>query len=159
MCSSNFSGKLSELKLHLVSCRSGDIHCAKCNRPVAREAVAEHYRKCCKTNFTLQSATDARVREAVEEIRGIKEDLESLRQEGLNVHYSENELVNGLVDRLANLDRSLSVAQEKSLTPTEKAISHRSHLHRALYALRRSPAGTSILVSCSRMCTPHMINS
>uniref|UniRef100_A0A6M2D418 Putative tumor necrosis factor receptor ovary overexpressed n=1 Tax=Rhipicephalus microplus TaxID=6941 RepID=A0A6M2D418_RHIMP len=114
-CSSNFSGKLSELKLHLVRCRDGDMHCAKCNRPVAREAAAEHYRKCCETNSTHLSATDARVREGVEEVRGIKEDLESLQQKALNQSDSEDEFVNGvsrLIERLANLDRLLSVAQE-----------------------------------------------
>ncbi|KAH7934648.1 hypothetical protein HPB51_028987 [Rhipicephalus microplus] len=46
MCSSNFTGKLSELKRHLASCRGGNLHCTNCNRPVAREAAAEHYRKC-----------------------------------------------------------------------------------------------------------------
>ncbi|KAL3192526.1 hypothetical protein MRX96_058943 [Rhipicephalus microplus] len=95
-CSSNFSGKLSELKRHLASCRDGDLHCAKCNRPVAREAAAEHYRKCCETNSTRLSATDARVRKAVEEIRGIKEDFESLQQKALNERDSEDELVNGV---------------------------------------------------------------
>ncbi|KAH7950712.1 hypothetical protein HPB51_028255 [Rhipicephalus microplus] len=115
MCSSNFAGKLSELKLHLASCRSSDMHCSKCNRPVPREAAAEHHRKCRETSSALHSVTDARVREAVEEIRGIKEDLESLRQKALKVRDSEDELLNGLnglVERLANLHRSLSVAQE-----------------------------------------------
>ncbi|KAL3210232.1 hypothetical protein MRX96_052223 [Rhipicephalus microplus] len=113
-CSSNFCGKLSELKRHLATCRGGDMPCAEGYRPVANEAAAQHHRKCDETNSTLHSATDARVRKAVEEIRGIKEDLESLRQL-INERDSEDELVNGvnaLVERLANLDRSLSVAQE-----------------------------------------------
>ncbi|KAL3204055.1 hypothetical protein MRX96_053110 [Rhipicephalus microplus] len=113
-CSSNFCGKLSELKRHLASCCGGDMHCAKGYRPVTSEGASQHHRKCCETNSALHSATDARVRKAVEEIRGIKEDLESLRQL-INERDSEDELVNGvngLVERLANLDRSLSVAQE-----------------------------------------------
>ncbi|XP_037529296.2 uncharacterized protein LOC119406636 isoform X2 [Rhipicephalus sanguineus] len=114
-CPSNFSGKLSDLRAHLTRCRGGDVHCTKCYRPVTREAAAEHYRQCCDSNSRCHSVSDAVVREAVEGIRGIKEDLESLRQKALNERDSEDELVNGvngLVERLANLDRSLSVAQE-----------------------------------------------
>ncbi|KAH6921532.1 hypothetical protein HPB50_002112 [Hyalomma asiaticum] len=114
----SFTGKLSKLRDHLYHCRIGDVHCVKCYRPVAREAAVEHYKQCCcDSNGTLHSATDVRVRMAVEEIRGIKEDLEKLRQRALDGRDGDDDLVNGanvLVERLASLAGSLSAPQEEA---------------------------------------------
>ncbi|KAH7976078.1 hypothetical protein HPB52_008619 [Rhipicephalus sanguineus] len=128
-CPSNFSGKLSELIAHLPICRGGDVHCTKCYRPVAREVIVEHYRQCCDSNSTGHSGTAARVREAVEGYRGIKEDVENLRQRALDVRHSEVDLVNaanGLVERLASLDHSLSAPQEMASGVDREGVSSQS---------------------------------
>lgn len=104
-CPSNFSGSLSKLRDHLTHCPGGDVHCTNCQRSIAREAFVEHYRQCCDRNCVR------RVQKAVEGIRGIKEDVERLRQRALDGRHSDDDLVNaanGLVERLASLDQALS---------------------------------------------------
>ncbi|KAH6921530.1 hypothetical protein HPB50_002110 [Hyalomma asiaticum] len=114
----SFVGKLSNLRDHLYHCRSGDVHCVKCYRPVAREAAVEHYSQCCELNNTSPSVNDESRQKAVQEVRGIKEDLEKLRQLALGEREGDDDdLVNGangLVERLATLHHSMTVAQEQA---------------------------------------------
>ncbi|KAH7976127.1 hypothetical protein HPB52_008686 [Rhipicephalus sanguineus] len=42
----NFSGRMSDLMEHMLRCRSIDVNCGKCRRPVPSELVVEHYRSC-----------------------------------------------------------------------------------------------------------------
>ncbi|XP_072140631.1 uncharacterized protein [Dermacentor andersoni] len=109
-----FAGKLSELRDHMLHCRSGDVRCPKCHRAVAREAAVNHYRRCCAGNASGHYAIGVPVQRAVEEIRGINEDLESMRARASDERV-EDDLVNGanrLVQRLASLHRVLSEVQE-----------------------------------------------
>ncbi|KAH6921531.1 hypothetical protein HPB50_002111 [Hyalomma asiaticum] len=113
----SFVGRLSQLRDHLYHCRSSDVYCAKCYRPVAREAAVEHYRQCCDLNTTSHSVSDESREKAVQELRGIKEDLEKLRQLALGERDGDDELVNGangLVERLATFHHSMTVAQEQA---------------------------------------------
>ncbi|KAL1450328.1 hypothetical protein MTO96_043935 [Rhipicephalus appendiculatus] len=103
-CPDFCGGTLWDLKDHLPRCRRNEVRCTKCRRSIAREAVVEHYRQCCDRNPA------GRVQKVVEEIRAIKEDLESLRQRALDERDGDHDLVNGvngLVERLASLDRAL----------------------------------------------------
>ncbi|KAL1442303.1 hypothetical protein MTO96_046471 [Rhipicephalus appendiculatus] len=109
-----FRGKLSELRDHMRRCRSMDVKCAKCNRPVACGAALDHYKQCIDGNAPRTSVYDLSVQRAVEEIRGVQEDLESLREQATG--ELDDDLVNaanGLIERVANLGHSLSVAQER----------------------------------------------
>ncbi|KAH7974047.1 hypothetical protein HPB49_008877 [Dermacentor silvarum] len=114
MVCTTFSGKVSELRDHLRHCRSGHMKCAKCHQVVARDVAVNHYRQCCDVNTLRHSESHVSVQRAVEEIRGIKEDVESLRQLALCERDGDDNLVNGangLAERLAKLDRALSEAQ------------------------------------------------
>ncbi|XP_054925266.1 uncharacterized protein [Dermacentor andersoni] len=109
-----FVGKLSELRVHLRHCRSGNMKCAKCHQAVARDAAVNHYRQCCDANAIRHCVSHVRVQSAIEEIRSIKEDLESLRQRALCERDGDDDLVNGangLVERLTNLDLVLFEVQ------------------------------------------------
>ncbi|KAH7976081.1 hypothetical protein HPB52_008622 [Rhipicephalus sanguineus] len=111
-----FSGKLSELRDHMRQCRSVDVQCAKCHRSIASEAAVEHYKQCYTESVPRRLSSDVRVRKAVEEVRRIKKDLEVLRQQSLGKHNTgDDDLVNGangLVEKIASLDRALSAVQE-----------------------------------------------
>ncbi|KAH7975164.1 hypothetical protein HPB49_024703 [Dermacentor silvarum] len=110
-----FAGKLCELRDHLRHCGGGDVKCAKCHQSIARDAAVDHYRQCCDGNAPRHSVIDVRVQRAVQEFRGFKEDLESLQQRASKEFESDDEFLldtNGLVERLASLDRVLSEAQE-----------------------------------------------
>ncbi|KAL1470250.1 hypothetical protein MTO96_024419 [Rhipicephalus appendiculatus] len=110
-----FSGQLSELRDHMRQCRSADVQCAKCHRSIASEAAVEHYRQCYTESAPRRMSSDVRVQTAVEEVRRTKADLQVLRQQSLDGHHADDVLVNGangLVERLASLDRALSAVQE-----------------------------------------------
>ncbi|XP_049513036.1 uncharacterized protein LOC125940651 isoform X2 [Dermacentor silvarum] len=124
-----FVGKLCELKDHLRHCRSGEVMCAKCQRSVARDVAVDHYRQCCDGNAPQHSSSDARVRRAVQEVRGIKDGLESLRQRALGERGGDDDLVNeanDLVERLTSLDRTLCEAQGNASGVDREAVSLQS---------------------------------
>ncbi|XP_049512863.1 uncharacterized protein LOC125940573 isoform X5 [Dermacentor silvarum] len=124
-----FAGKLCELKDHLRQCGSGEVKCAKCQRSVARDVAVDHYRQRCDGNAPQHSASDARVRRAVEEVRGIKDGLESLRQRAFGERGGDEDLVNeanDLVERLTSLDRALCEAQENASGVDREAVSLQS---------------------------------
>ncbi|XP_070376889.1 uncharacterized protein [Dermacentor albipictus] len=131
----NFAGKLSELRDHLRHCRSFDVKCAKCHRSVVCEAAVDHYRQCYDGNAPLQSSCDALVQTAVEDVRSIKEELESLRQRALGERDGDDDLVNGangLVERLASLDRALSGFLEKVSGVDREGVSGQSSIKKSL---------------------------
>ncbi|XP_072140632.1 uncharacterized protein [Dermacentor andersoni] len=131
----NFAGKLSELRDHLRRCRGFDVKSAKCQRSVVCEAAVDHYRQCSGGNSSLQSACDTRVQTAVENVRNIKEDLVNLRQHALVERDGNDDLVNGangLVERLASLDRALSGFLEKASGVDEEGISVQSSMKKSL---------------------------
>ncbi|KAH7973408.1 hypothetical protein HPB49_000723 [Dermacentor silvarum] len=124
-----FAGKLCDLKDHVRHCRSWEVKCAKCQRSVARDVAVDHYRQCCDGNAPQHSSSDARVRRAVEEVRGIKDGLESLRQRALGERGGDEYLVNeanDLVERLTCLDRALCEAQENASGVDREAVSLQS---------------------------------
>ncbi|KAL3210235.1 hypothetical protein MRX96_052226 [Rhipicephalus microplus] len=53
-----FDGQLSELRDHMRRCRSMDVKCAKCNRPVARDVALDHYKQCIDGNAWRVSVYD-----------------------------------------------------------------------------------------------------
>ncbi|XP_075525065.1 uncharacterized protein LOC142557246 [Dermacentor variabilis] len=113
-----FAGKLRELRDHMRHCRSEEVKCAKCHRSVARDAAVDHYRQCCYENAPRHWASDALVQRALEEIGGIQEDLHILRQRASGERYEDDDdddgLVNdanGLVERVASLERALCEAR------------------------------------------------
>ncbi|KAH7976080.1 hypothetical protein HPB52_008621 [Rhipicephalus sanguineus] len=111
----SFAGKLSELRDHMRHCRSIDVTCAKCERPVASEVAVDHYRNCCEEASACLSACKVPLDRAVEEISGVKEGLEIARQWVLGERGGDDDLVNGangLVEKLVSLDRALSAVQE-----------------------------------------------
>ncbi|XP_072140633.1 uncharacterized protein [Dermacentor andersoni] len=131
----NFYGKLSELREHLRHCRSFDVKCAKCHRSVVCEAAVDHYRQCSDGNASLQSACNTLVGTAVEDVRSIKEELESLRQRTLGERDGGDDLVsgaNGLVERLASLDRALSAFLEKASGVDREGVSVQSSMKKSL---------------------------
>ncbi|KAH7976088.1 hypothetical protein HPB52_008629 [Rhipicephalus sanguineus] len=110
---SNFSGKLSELRDHMRHCRSIGGQCAKCHRLVPSALAVDHYKQCC--DAAPLSVYDVPLRTAVEEIRGMKEDIEGLRQQALDEHDGDHDIANSakwLLERLARIDRALSVVPE-----------------------------------------------
>lgn len=122
----SFAGKLSELRDHMSHCRSVDVVCTKCCQSVARETAVDHYRRCRDANSTSVSAFDGPVQKALEEIRGIKGDLESLRERSLDASNCDDQVVNsanGLVERLASLERALSVAREMAGSGDRESLS------------------------------------
>ncbi|KAH7974890.1 hypothetical protein HPB49_020924 [Dermacentor silvarum] len=130
-----FAGKLSELRDHMRQCRSFDVKCAKCHRSVTSDGAVDHYRQRCDGNVLLQSACDARAQRAVEDVRSIKEDLGSLRQQALRERDGDEELVigaNGLVERLTSLDRALSGFLEMASGVEEKGVSVQSSRNTSL---------------------------
>ncbi|KAL3192521.1 hypothetical protein MRX96_058938 [Rhipicephalus microplus] len=114
-----FNGQLSELREQMRRCRSMDVKCAKCNRAVAHDVALDHYKQCIDGNAWRVSVYDLPVQRAVEEIRVMKKDLESLREQALGEldDDDDDDLVNTanvLIERVAGLDHSLSLAQEKA---------------------------------------------
>ncbi|XP_049512865.1 uncharacterized protein LOC125940573 isoform X7 [Dermacentor silvarum] len=130
-----FAGKLCELKDHLRQCGSGEVKCAKCQRSVARDVAVDHYRQRCDGNAPQHSASDARVRRAVEEVRGIKDGLESLRQRAFGERGGDEDLANeanDLVERLTCLDRALCEVQKNASGVDREAVSLRSVMMKAI---------------------------
>ncbi|XP_070377053.1 uncharacterized protein [Dermacentor albipictus] len=124
-----FAGKLCELRDHLRHSRIGEVKCAKCHRSVARDVAVDHYRQCCEGNTPPHSASEARVQRALEEIRGIREDLESLRQRASDERDGDDDLVNGtnaLVEKLAGLERAVGEAREITNGVDREAVSLQS---------------------------------
>lgn len=123
-----FDGQLSELRDHMRRCRSMDVKCAKCNRPMARDVALDHYKQCIDGNAWRVSVYDLPVQRAVEEIRVMKKDLESLREQALgelddNNHDDLVNTANVLIERVTSLDHSLSLAQEKASAFHRKSAS------------------------------------
>ncbi|KAH6922110.1 hypothetical protein HPB50_009522 [Hyalomma asiaticum] len=110
-----FAGKLSQLRDHMQRCRSLDVKCAKCHNSVASQAAVDHYKNCSGEASATFSVLSAPLGRAVEEIRGMKGDLQVLRQRALGDSDGDEDLVNdanGLVEGLESLDRSLSFVEE-----------------------------------------------
>ncbi|KAH7976087.1 hypothetical protein HPB52_008628 [Rhipicephalus sanguineus] len=110
---STFSGKLSELRDHMRHCRSIGRQCAKCHRLVPSALAVDNSKQCSDTARHL--VYDVPLQTAVQEIRGMKEDIEGLRQQALDMHDEGHDLANranGLLERLSRIDRALSVVPE-----------------------------------------------
>ncbi|KAL1470259.1 hypothetical protein MTO96_024428 [Rhipicephalus appendiculatus] len=108
-----FAGKLAELRDHMRHCRSIGGQCAKCHRLVPSALAVDHYKRCCDGAPLL--VCDVPLQTAVEEIREMKEDIEGLRQRALVEPDGDHDLANsanGLLERLARIDRALSVVPE-----------------------------------------------
>ncbi|KAH7976090.1 hypothetical protein HPB52_008631 [Rhipicephalus sanguineus] len=108
-----FSGKLSELRDHMRHCRNIGGQCAKCHRLVPSALAVDHYKQGCDAAPLL--VYDVPLQRAVQEIRGMKEDIEGLRQQALDVRDDGHDIANsanGLLERLARIDRALSVVPE-----------------------------------------------
>ncbi|KAH7950713.1 hypothetical protein HPB51_028256 [Rhipicephalus microplus] len=111
-----FSGKLSELKDHMRQCRSVDVECEKCRIAIPSDAAVEHYTQCYTESDRRRLSNNVRVQVFVEEVRRVKEDLQAFRQLSLGEHDAPHDnLVNGanrLMEKLASLERTLSLAPE-----------------------------------------------
>ncbi|KAH8030856.1 hypothetical protein HPB51_011900 [Rhipicephalus microplus] len=111
-----FSGKLSELKDHMRQCRSVDVECEKCRATISSEAAVEHYTQCYTESDRRSLSNNVRVQRLVEEVRSIKKDLQAFRQQSLGEQDARHDnLVNGanrLVEKLASLERALSLGRE-----------------------------------------------
>ncbi|KAL3210402.1 hypothetical protein MRX96_052189 [Rhipicephalus microplus] len=111
-----FSGKLCELKDHMRQCRSVDVECEKCRIAIPSEAAVEHYTQCYTETDRRRLSNNVRVQRLVEEVRRVKEDLQAFRQQSLGEHDARHDNLvngaNGLVERLASLERALSLGPE-----------------------------------------------
>ncbi|KAL3192523.1 hypothetical protein MRX96_058940 [Rhipicephalus microplus] len=111
-----FSGKLSELKDHMRRCRSVYAECEKCRIAIPSEAAVEHYTQCYTESDRRRLSNDVRVQRLVEEVQRVKEDLQAFRQQSLGEHDARHDNLvngaNGLVEKLASLERALSLAPE-----------------------------------------------
>ncbi|KAH6922108.1 hypothetical protein HPB50_009520 [Hyalomma asiaticum] len=125
-----FYGTLSELREHMQLCRSVDVECTKCQRFIASEVLVYHYRNCGDDTPSPYSLYDVPVRLAVEEIRGIKEDLQGLQLRALSERNRDDDLVNGanvLVERLSSLDLALTAAKDMTGTSNCDRLPAPSH--------------------------------
>ncbi|KAL3207985.1 hypothetical protein MRX96_039352 [Rhipicephalus microplus] len=111
-----FSGKLSELRDHMRLCRSVDVECEKCRIAIPSEAAVEHYTQCYTESDRRRLSNNVRVQMFVEEVRRVKEYLQAFRQQSLGEHDARHDNLvngaNGLVEKLASLERALSLAPE-----------------------------------------------
>ncbi|XP_077497397.1 uncharacterized protein LOC144108009 [Amblyomma americanum] len=115
----SFTGKLSELKDHLLECGSDEVRCAKCERSFSRSSAAEHCQLCpanaCKC--PRQPLSVAAIASAVEGLSGIRRDLEKIQEQAPSKKDGPEAAANtasSLVERIASLERQLVVVQEKS---------------------------------------------
>ncbi|KAL1486096.1 hypothetical protein MTO96_047104 [Rhipicephalus appendiculatus] len=105
----SFEGDLSELVLHLPLCRSVRVRCDKCYGSLEREAttVEDHCRQCCERNAP-SNVTVAQMRRIVDEVRDIQEELDRIRERGGLYDSDVANCVSGLVEKLADVRRTLS---------------------------------------------------
>ncbi|XP_070377054.1 uncharacterized protein [Dermacentor albipictus] len=109
-----FTGRISELRDHLVECGSGHTKCGKCQLSVRRSVAVDHYRQCHGESVASQSTNVARQGKAPERIQAVVEVQKNMRQRGLSEGHG-SDLRNGanqLVERLANLARVFSDERE-----------------------------------------------
>ncbi|XP_077498087.1 uncharacterized protein LOC144108782 [Amblyomma americanum] len=104
-----FSGKLCDLKAHLVKCGGDEAKCTKCQRYVARSVAVEHYVRCSAQTSARQTVSPTVSACAVQMLGAMKKDLERVRARTSLEKVDQDAVVSGaniLVECVANLERS-----------------------------------------------------
>ncbi|XP_054924774.2 uncharacterized protein [Dermacentor andersoni] len=117
-----FVGKLSELGDHLTRCGGGETRCGKCQRPVFRSLVVDHYRRC--TVGTLVAAN------AEADAKGLgdvgKTDVETPRAlmlgKGVDLEAVFSCFTNALAEKVTSLERQLHEVQKKSTSDEQSSL-------------------------------------
>ncbi|KAK8765140.1 hypothetical protein V5799_032251 [Amblyomma americanum] len=124
----SFSGRLGDLKEHLVGCCNDKVRCSKCQQYMLRCLAAQHCRQCDAKAAPQQSASATAIANTIEKLGSMKRDLEIIRQRASTETVDQDAVVNGansLVERMTCLERELfqkgkASGEQRDLLPAVK---------------------------------------